>query len=233
MCEHTFIFTNYSQVCTICGEEERIIFLDKYNPFSAPICKGYERVVRFRQKVDKLIFLFNPPPHKSPVWKFLETAAPLQGPADIRRALRKYKGKNKYYDSIRLFTRTFTPFRVKLTRDGLKLTNRLTMFFDTVLRCWKHHNFSVDYEASLAGTETNRVPFFSYDYLLRHFLSILKSPLVAYCKPITCKVRHERNNQRLCIILAAVDDETYCQMLGVDRSQNDSLRVTNLPYLQM
>ena len=208
MCNHEFVQTSHSRICTECGVETRIFFLDTYNPYSAPICKGYERAVRFKQKINKLIFLFNAPQTNSPVWEFLKKRK-LQGPSDIRRVLRMYKGKNKYYDSIRLLTRVFTAYRIQMLYDGIELRRLLTTKFNSILRAWKLYNL------------IKPLAFFSYDFLLRLFLFELKSPLIAYCKPITCRKRHIRNHERLKIILAATDDEMCCRNFVTDHSQSD------------
>ena len=135
MCEHVFLFTQHSRICTNCGVEERRLTMDVYNANSAPMSKGYERSVRFRQKIDKLLFLRNPPPATCLLWDFLATQK-MKSPLDVRNALRRYTGKQKYYDSIRIFTRTFTPFRVKLRQDVLYLDTQLQRLFSCVLRNW-------------------------------------------------------------------------------------------------
>ena len=183
-----------------------MLCLDTYNAYSAPLCKGYQREVRFRQKIDKLISLQNAPPSTCEVWDFLKSRNPLNTPECVRKALRSYTGRNKHYDSIRLFTRVFTPFRVSLKRSPDRLNERLTTFFSYINRLWTRYNVRVT------------MPFFSYDFLLRQFLEHLESPLVVYCKPVTCKKRDIRNNQRLTAILALGDGETYCQRIGADHS---------------
>ena len=208
MCvEHTFIETSHSHICTSCGLEKSYTHIDSWNPCSAPINKGYERTVRFRQKVDKLLFLQNAPRVEAPVWKFLEGCT-LKTPNDVRKALRQFSGKNKHYDSIRLFTRCFTPFRVVPKHDALRLNGCLTLLFRFVLRLWNRYNI-----------RTKRLPFYSYDFLLRAFLVKLESPLVAFCKPITCKKRHARNNERLAVILAAGSGESCYRSFAVTHSR--------------
>ena len=156
-CTHRFKHTPCTRVCVECGLEERSLKLDSYNAFSAPLCKGYRREVRFRQKIDKLIHLQNAPPTKCPVWEYLASQKPFTTPSDIRKALRRYGEKNKHYDSIRLFTRVFTPFRVVVKR-AYRLSKMLNTMFARVVRLWNRYNLV---------TEMN---FFSYDYLTRVFL---------------------------------------------------------------
>ena len=146
MCKHTFLFTSHSKVCTSCGNEEPVLTLDVYNTYSAPLLKGYERTVRFRQKTDKLLYLRNPPPRDCPIWLFLKNQS-MCSPQDIRTALRRYKGKNKHYDSIRMFTRVFTQFRVATQRNVIELDTRLSELFGCVLRFWRMNS---------------NIPFFSY-----------------------------------------------------------------------
>jgi len=185
MCKHDFILTSYSRICTQCGIEKTMLNLDVYNKFSAPLCKGYERSVRFRQKTDKLLYLMNPPPFESPIWMHLRKQN-MSNPQGVRDALRIYTGKQKHYDCVRIFTRTFTPFRAESSHDNVFLHKRLQELFACILRNWATHD----------------TPFFSYDFLLRLFLAIMKSPLEAFCKPITCIRRHQRNLDRIRSILA-------------------------------
>lgn len=208
MCQHHFIHTTHTRVCDKCGVETTVLRLDTFNVFSAPLCKGYQRAVRFRQKIDKLLYLQNAPALKCPVWKYLESQKELSTPGDVRRSLRTYTGKNKHYDCIRLFTRVFTPFRVSLKRSPDRLNALLTQLFSSIIRLWNRHNMMRD------------MPFFSYDFLLRNFLEKLESPLVVFCKPVTCHKRHVRNNERLKLISILDDDEKYYQSFVVDRFQN-------------
>lgn len=198
--------TSCSRVCVECGLEEAMLTLDSYSTFSAPLLKGYQREVRFRQKIDKLLSLQNSPPFYCPVWSYLESKRPLFTPKDIRKALRTYQGKNKHYDNIRLFTRVFTKFRVKIKRNVYDLNALLTKYFLCVVRLWNCYNI------------TDTMPFFSYDYLLRVFLETLECPLVVYCKPIACQKRHMRNGEKLALILARDGGGTYCQSSAEARS---------------
>jgi hypothetical protein len=218
MCNHQFLETSYMRVCCLCGVEQTQLSLDKYAVHSAPLTKGYERTVRFRQKIDKLLCLQNAPPH-CPVWEYLSQET-MTCPSDVRRALRRYKLKNKHYDSIRLFTRAFTKFRVKLKRDPPKISQLLTSAFSNVLRLWKRYNV------------VRQMPFFSYDFLLRTFLEDIKCPLVAYCKPVTCQKRHARNNRRLCVISALGDDGTCYRVLAKSRFRSVKSPVTTPPCRQ-
>lgn len=218
MCvEHSFIETSHSHICTNCGLEQRFTHIDSWNPCSAPINKGYERTVRFRQKVDKMLFLRNSPPIDAPVWKYLEGCS-LKTPNEVRKALRQFGGKNKHYDSIRLFTRCFTPFRVTPKHDVLRLNACLTLLFRFVLRMW--HRFNI---------RGKRVPFFSYEFLLRTFLVKVDSPLVVFCKPVTCKKRHARNNKRLAATLAEGSGEKSYHTIAVSRSRCGRQNVMSPP----
>ena len=220
MCKHHFIHTPCTRVCVECGVEQVFLELDRYSAYSAPLNKGYQREVRFRQKIDKLISLQNAPPAKCPVWEYLKSRDSLKTPQDIRKALRTYKEKNKHYDCIRLFTRVFTPFRVHLKQSAVYLNQSLTRSFAEVLRLWSKYNIH------------NTMPFFSYDYLLRYFLERLNCKLLVFCKPVTCQKRHTRNNERMKTILALNDDETYCQMTAANHSQSETRSAKNRPYPQ-
>ena len=216
MCEHRFLETSYTKVCVQCGVEHLILTLDKYAVHSAPLTKGYERSVRFRQKIDKLLCLQNAPPLKCPIWEYLSKQN-MRSPTDVRYALRRYTLKNKHYDCIRLFTRVFTDFRVVLKQTPPRLNQQLTDKFNNVIRLWRRYN--------MVGT----TPFFSYDFLLRVFLEELKCPLVVYCKPVTCLKRHARNNRRLNLISALGGDGTCYRMIAKARLRSGLPNVKSRP----
>ena len=220
MCKHHFIHTSCTRVCVECGIEQGFLELDRYSAYSAPLNKGYQREVRFRQKIDKLISLQNAPPAKCPVWEYLKSRDSLKTPQDIRKALRTYTHKNKHYDCIRLFTRVFTPFRVHLKQSAIYLNQSLTRSFAEVLRLWSKYNIQ------------NTMPFFSYDYLLRYFLERLNCRLLVFCKPVTCQKRHTRNNERMKTISTLNDDETYCRTTAANHSQSGTRFVKNRPCPQ-
>ena len=216
MCEHRFLETSYTRVCVQCGLEQLTLSLDKYAVHSAPLAKGYERSVRFRQKIDKLLCLQNAPPPSCPIWEYLNKQN-MTCPTDVRRALRRYKRKNKHYDCIRLFTRVFTGFRVVIKQTPPRLNEQLTNKFNNVIRLWRRYNMVAE------------MPFFSYDFLLRVFLEEMKCPLVVYCKPVTCQKRHARNNRRLNLISALGDGETCYRMIVKARPRSGLPTVTSLP----
>lgn len=217
MCEHHYIHTSHSRVCDRCGVEMRVLRLDTFNIFSAPLCKGYQRVVRFRQKIDKLLYLQNAPSANCLVWEYLNGKT-LHNPGDVRKSLRNYSGKNKHYDSVRLFTRAFTSFRVCLKHSPDKLKAIMTQSFSSIIRLWNRYNV------------TDEMSFFSYDFLLRYFLQKLKSPLIVYCKPVTCHKRHLRNHERLKLILALDDDGRCCQNSAVTRFPSEKRSSASPPY---
>ena len=219
MCvKHNFIETTHSHVCLGCGLEQPFTRIDTWNPCSAPINKGYERTVRFRQKVDKLLFLQNAPRSDSLIWGYLKGCS-LKTPGDVRKALRLFKGKNKHYDCIRLFTRCFTKFRVTAKHDALQLNRGLTNLFRLILRLWHRHNLN----------NVVRLPFLSYDFILRTLLVKLDSPLVTYCKPVTCKKRDARNKERLGVILAVGSGGMSYHMTATGRSHCVSPNASNRP----
>ena len=217
MCEHRFLETSYTRVCIKCGVEHTTLTLDKYAVHSAPLAKGYERSVRFRQKIDKLLCLQNAPPLNCPIWEYLNKQN-MTCPTDVRYALRRYTLKNKHYDCIRLFTRVFTDFRVVFKQTPPRLNEQLTSKFNNVIRLWRRYN--------MVGT----MPFFSYDFLLRVFLEELKCPLVVYCKPVTCQKRHARNNRRLEVISALGGDGTCYRMIATARLRSGLSSVKSPPY---
>ena len=69
MCKHTFLDLGYSVVCQHCGLQERVLPLDTYSKYSAPLFRGYDRLQRFKLKVDKLLGFHNGPKCSDPVWE--------------------------------------------------------------------------------------------------------------------------------------------------------------------
>ena len=199
MCDHNWLNTDYTKVCNKCGIEQRILPLDKYCKFSAPLCRGYDRGNRFKSKVYKLLGMHGGPNANDPIWKILEQHRDqLNTPGDIRRLLRRTKLKNKHYDSIRIFTDAFTEFRIKTPHD-------VTMFREILLlRFRKIHS---DWCRYTAPENTN---FFSYDFLLRHILEDIHSPLTIYCKPPTSKRRKKKYLIKLALIQAHSSDRRCC-----------------------
>ena len=53
MCEHTWLVTNYSNICSSCGLERGVLKLDTWNKYAAPLTRNYDRKSRFSVKVDK------------------------------------------------------------------------------------------------------------------------------------------------------------------------------------
>ena len=175
MCLHQTVDTGYSNVCVLCGTEQFTLCLDSYSPTSAPITRPYDRVHRFCAKVDRLLGTHMPPPH-DPVWAYLVAKSGLHGPETIRSALRESNIRNKHYDSVRTFCDVFTPYKCGAyhhvrTREFLKKEFEL-----------------VHYKWSKKGL----VKFFSYDWLLRHFLEKISSPLLVYLKHPTSTRRSRR-----------------------------------------
>ena len=170
MCpHHQYVVTGFSHICTGCGIEKTVLLLDRYNQFSAPLSRTYERKTRFRNKVERLLGLSFPMAH-DPVWGVLEKVD-LKGPGCIRKVLRQSKLKNKHYDCIRVFSDVFTKFRVN-TYDPHQLMSILTARFKKVHEDW---------------VRCRSRGFFSYDWLLRLFLEQLTHPLLAYLKPATSR----------------------------------------------
>ena len=97
MCKHHFLYTEYTRVCKVCGVENSILRVDRYNVYAAPLNRGYNRKQRFKIKVDKLLGLHSGPQCLDPVWKHLdERQLTLNSPFDVRECLRSSKLKNKH-----------------------------------------------------------------------------------------------------------------------------------------
>lgn len=175
MCCDEFIFTEYSKICVSCGRERPILRLDSFNLFSAPLMKTYSRKLRFKIKVSKILGLHTGPKITDPIWKYLSEQM-LETPHDVRHAIRTSKLKYKHYDCIRVFCDIFTSFKV-VAGDVRVLQKQLLHDFDTIFAKW---------------LQTERDGFFSYDWLLRYFLTNIDSPLVVYMKPLICLKKHKK-----------------------------------------
>ena len=182
MCKHVFVYTSWCKTCTLCGSESYFLALDTYSVFSAPLERGYSRIQRFKIKIDKLLALHSGPNCGDPIWKYLDSRKLfLNTPFDVRQCIRRSKLKLKHYDCIRIFTDAFTNFRVN-TSNSLVLKNTLVDLFDKLYYKWM---------------QLNKNSFFSYDWVLRYFLENMKSPLVVYLKPKTCRQRDLKYRTRL------------------------------------
>ena len=97
---------------------------------------------------------------------------------DVRQCIRNSKLKHKHYDSMRVFSDCFTNYRVII--DSLKTKELLIEKFKLINSRW-----------NASGEKS----FFSYCWLLRKFLTELKSPLTVYLKPPTCRRRASKYKQ--------------------------------------
>ena len=183
MCQHTYVYSSWSKTCTLCGLETYFLSLDKYNVFSAPLERGYNRTQRFRIKLDKLLALHSGPNCLDPIWSYLDKHKLFMNtPFDVRQTIRRSKLKQKHYDAVRIFTDSFTNFRVSINTTPIILKKRLLHKFDDLYIKWVQMNDS---------------SFFSYDWILRFFLEAEHSPLVAYLKPKTCRKRDSKYRDKL------------------------------------
>ena len=173
---HEWLDCSYCKVCKLCGLTLQTLQLDTFCLSSAPLYRGYNRRARFCLKVKKLVGLHNGPNYTEPVWEYLNAQRLLLNtPFDVRTSLRSSRLKNKHYDSMRIFCDTFTDYRVDV--DILLLQRQLLDEFDRLYAKWSRDTIH---------------SFFSYSWILRIFLDKLKSPLICYLKPPTCKRRHAK-----------------------------------------
>ena len=183
MCQHAYVYSSWAKTCVNCGIESYFISLDTYSVYSAPLERGYSRSQRFRIKLDKLLALHSGPNCEDPIWKYLDSKKLfLNNPFDVRQCIRSSKLKLKHYDCVRIFSNAFTPFRVTLGKSPLVLKKILLRKFETIFYRWM---------------QTECTSFFSYDWILRYFLEELKSPLVVYLKPKTCRKRNKKYIDKL------------------------------------
>ena len=210
VCRHSFLHTNCSRVCTKCGLEEGVLFLDTFNPCSAPLTREYNRTHRFLMKVDRLLGI-SAPASNDKVWRFLKQQT-FHDPASLRLVLRNSKMAVKHYDSIRCFCDAFTEFRCKPYDSHATKTYLLRSFAEILARwsCVKHDNF------------------YSYDWLLRVLLEYVDSPLVVYLKPMTAKRRQTKYKRMLSTPLLNVHRNACPQSLIRHPQSGEALIMTPL-----
>ena len=177
MCDHSIqLWTGYSNVCTKCGNETVTMHLDDFSSTCSVLHTGYDRVQRFSLKVNKLLGFHNGPRATDPVWKYLESNKfHLNTPTDIRHYLQISKLRCKHYDSLRTFTDIFTDYRVQA--DLYRTQQYLIDMFKIFNSKWE-----------LLEEDS----FFSYCWLMRYLLEQVKSPLLVYLKPPTCRRRSQK-----------------------------------------
>ena len=219
MCNHCWLDTGYTKVCCDCGLEQKVLVLNVWNKFSAPLNRQYDRVGRFKIKVDKLIGLHCGPKYTDPVWVVLKRKK-LCNPGDVRQAIRKSRLKAKHYDCVRIFCDVFSRFRLPAEVDPLATQTLLLDMFEDV-----HHAWLRRWE--------NSEGFFSYDFLLRYFLEQINSPLVVYLKPKTNKTRLKKYMEKLRTILSQDKNGKWSQNFATIHSLNESARSMNHPCQQL
>jgi hypothetical protein len=223
MCDHTWLDTGHTMVCCNCGVERQVLVLNVWNKFSAPLNRQYDRVGRFKTKVDKLLGTHRGPRYSDPVWTELEQArrkgdrGTMGSPDDVRRVIRKSKLKTKHYDCVRIFCDVFTTFRLTplyLKQNTERTREQLMHMFGEIHHVWLGCNDTSD-------------GFFSYDFLLRFFLERMNSPLVVYLKPKTNKRRLQKYVEKL-TRLSQCGNGTYCQNSGGSHFLSELKRSMNL-----
>ena len=218
MCEHTWLVTNCSNVCSSCGLERGVLKLDTWNKYAAPLTRNYDRKSRFSVKVDKLLGIHTGPHYSDKIWKVLETQS-LRTPNSIRKAIRHSGLNTKHYDCLRIFCDVFTKFQVTGYCPH-RIKRYLEKCFADVHRCWLR-------------THWLQNSFFSYDFLLRYFLEEIQSPLLVYLKPKTNKRRLRKYVQKLKLIQFPGVCKTYYQNSAGDHFRSVSDHACSPPYLQL
>jgi len=216
MCEHNWLDTGHTKVCCECGLEEKVLTLNVWNKYSAPLNKQYDRCGRFRMKVDKLLGTHRGPKYTDLIWTVLSKAKEtMHTPHDIRTTIRNSRLKSKHYDCVRIFSDIFTSFRLKATVDVEATKLFLVTMFEDVHHMWLSANRS---ECS----------FFSYDFLLRYFLEQYSSPLVIYLKPKTNKKRLLKYMTKLKKLIQSRDGSgKCCRSSAVSHFLSESKRLVN------
>jgi len=174
--DHQFINLEYCRVCTTCGIAEKRLCLDTFNLCSSPMVKNYSRKLRFKTKIDRMFFNHPKPQPTDPVWVFLQSCGTITCPREVRQALKNSKLVNKHYDNLKTICDCFTDFKIK-KEDTIELHGFMVSQFNSIHSAW---NFS------------QNLKFFSYTWLIRLFLTAVKSGYIAYLKPCTSKKRHIR-----------------------------------------
>jgi len=179
-CGGVIIQTNYSNVCTSCGLENRSYDSNRYLPGynqSHSILRytsTYSRRYRFHSLLLKTIFYHSGPPQSDEIWSYLKKQN-LKTVGDIQTALSKTRYKNKRYDCLGIFCAAFLPHLVpkeRVSPDQIELSMKL---FDSVLSRWK-------------TTQVSR--FWSYFWLLEQILKEVGAGFcLRTCKRLICKHR--------------------------------------------
>ena len=215
MCCHDWVHESNSKICRICGIETREYGIDTYNKYSAPLFRSYDRLARFKLKVNKLLGIHAGPHFNDPIWALLEKKQ-FNTPQELRKILRMCNLKNKHYDCVRIFCTIFTRFRVTIV-DVYALREHLLYKFKNIFLPW-----SVQHQMK---------SFLSYDFLLRLFLEEIHSPLVVYLKPQTCKRRLKKYLTMLRFIQAPRDCRRLNRTTANSRSQSGWYFVDSRPCL--
>jgi hypothetical protein len=206
MCKHVWLTTDHTHICSQCGLEEVYLSVDKYNKFSAPLNRSYNRLTRFCTKLDKLLAIHSGPRATDPVWSFIHSSCKKHfTPKDIRHALRRSDLKLKHYDSIRIFSDAFTNFKIR-PFNVHTLRDVLIVKFNFIHRRWKVANIK---------------QFFSYDFLIRMFLEDINSQLLIYLKPSSNKQRLRKYHEKLNSILTRNGGRKWNHDSGDIHSPND------------
>ena len=205
MCVHQFVCISFCNVCVLCGEMHQILLLDTYNVYSAPISRGYSRRLRFKTKIDKILFGHPEPKFEDPVWKYLTSKKDeLVTPLCIREALKQSTLVCKHYDNVRLFCDIFTHFKVQQI-NVLKVHKYMLDMFAIIHSAW---NFS------------DHPNFFSYTWLIRFLLKRIQSDYIVYLKAPTSSKRHDKYTDLFDLI---IPPETCDEMLNHVLVKNRSL----------
>jgi hypothetical protein len=205
-CVHNYVYLSTSKVCRLCGIEKRVLYLDQYSKYSAPLNRGYDRNGRMKIKLQKLFGLHSGPKAEDAVWEKLRAVRhELHTPKHVRKKLRSFSLRNKHYDCTRIFTDTFTDFRVHVPH-AQRLRERILHNFLVIHSSWRTH--------------TPNEAFFSYDFLLRYLLEEEKCSLIVYCKPKTSKRRRKNYLEKLRVIQARSGYKMWSRKPAVTHSRN-------------
>lgn len=189
MCQHNFIHTEFTVVCTLCGIETYFLQNCSYTNcgFSmrhSPFLSGYSRTKRFRGMVDTL-FWPTPSNGDEKMLRYL-VKKKLVCRGDIIRALFSAPLRDKRFGSIHTFCRLFDPKYKPPPKYGslFEMQKQLVHKFQMV---------ETRFERVYKNT-----PFINYAFILAYLLTKLGFVhYLPYVKRLKCERRKQKYNKML------------------------------------
>ena len=141
-CKLRLFESNYhTLICLGCGRETHAGLnpaLTSYTPHPPrALPPTYNRSVRFKELLNKLLGQENGPKDTDPVWVFLKKHAPYSSPEAIFNSLKQSGLINKHYGSCHLFTKIFCPQYTPIELQDNQTIRAICTRFDDILHMWR------------------------------------------------------------------------------------------------